>query len=131
MLVQLSKSQDIEAGDGTTSVCVIAGALLSACSDLLEKGIHPTLIADAFKAAAAKASEILQKVAQPIELSNREMMLYAVNTCLSSKIIHQNAETLSPMAVDAVLSVIDPATAVNVDLNDIRIVKQVNFGFWK
>lgn len=44
MLVEISKSQDIEAGDGTTSVVVIAGALLNACQVLLEKGIHPTQI---------------------------------------------------------------------------------------
>lgn len=44
MLVEISKSQDIEAGDGTTSVVVIAGALLNACQVLLEKGIHPTAI---------------------------------------------------------------------------------------
>eukprot|EP00968_Pinguiococcus_pyrenoidosus_P007450 scaffold495_cov243-Pinguiococcus_pyrenoidosus.AAC.5 len=37
MLVELSKAQDIEAGDGTTSVVVIAGALLAACSQLLAK----------------------------------------------------------------------------------------------
>lgn len=37
-LVELSKAQDIEAGDGTTSVVVIAGALLDACSKLLQKG---------------------------------------------------------------------------------------------
>jgi T-complex protein 1 subunit delta len=60
-----------------------------------------------------------------VDLTNREMMINAVNTCLSSKIIHQNAETLAPMAVDAVLSVIDPNTATNVDLNNIKIVKQV------
>ena len=49
MLVQLSKSQDIEAGDGTTGICVIAGALLQACSELLSKGIHPTVIAGELK----------------------------------------------------------------------------------
>ena len=46
MLVELSKAQDIEAGDGTTSVVVLAGALLDACTKLLDKGIHPTIIAD-------------------------------------------------------------------------------------
>jgi len=44
----LLKSQDIEAGDGTTSVVVIAGALLNACQLLLEKGIHPTQISQGF-----------------------------------------------------------------------------------
>lgn len=125
MLVQLSKSQDIEAGDGTTGICVIAGALLQACSDLLQLGIHPTLIADSFKQAAAKAEEVLTGIAKPIDLNNREAVLDAVNTCLSSKVVHSNADVLAPISVDAVLGVIDPATATNVDLNDVKIVKQV------
>ena len=37
-LVELSKAQDVEAGDGTTTVVIIAGSLLSACHKLLEKG---------------------------------------------------------------------------------------------
>ena len=125
MLVQLSKSQDIEAGDGTTGICVIAGSLLQACSELLTKGIHPTLIADAFKGASAKAVEILQGVAKPVDLTDRASLLNAVDTCLSSKVVHQNADVLSPIAVDAVLAVIDPSVATNVDLNDVKIVKQV------
>jgi T-complex protein 1 subunit delta len=48
MLVEISKAQDIEAGDGTTSVVVIAGALLKAAQDLLAKGIHPSAISDGF-----------------------------------------------------------------------------------
>jgi T-complex protein 1 subunit delta len=40
MLVELSKSQDIEAGDGTTSVVVIAGALLDSAEQLLQKVIY-------------------------------------------------------------------------------------------
>ena len=38
MLVELSKAQDIEAGDGTTSVVIIAGSLLDSCTKLLQKG---------------------------------------------------------------------------------------------
>ena len=125
MLVQLSKSQDIEAGDGTTGICVIAGALLQACSELLSKGIHPTMIAEAFKQAAAKAEEILISIAKPVDLLDRESVLDAVNTCLASKVVHNNADVLAPIAVDAVLGVIDPQTATNVDLQDVRIVKQV------
>jgi len=106
MLVQLSKSQDIEAGDGTTGICVIAGALLQACSELLSKGIHPTMIADAFKQSAAKAVEVLESVAKPVDLLDRESVLNAVNTCLSSKVVHSNADVLAPIAVDAVLAVI-------------------------
>lgn len=125
MLVQLSKSQDIEAGDGTTGICVIAGALLNACSELLGKGIHPTVIADSFKQAAAKAEEILTAMATPVDLNDKESVLDAVTTCLSSKVVSQNSDVLAPLAVDAVLGIIDPNTSTNVDLNDVKIVKQV------
>ena len=55
MLVELSHAQDVEAGDGTTSVVVVAGALLEAAERLLSKGIHPTAISDAFQRCAQKA----------------------------------------------------------------------------
>ena len=72
MLVEISKAQDIEAGDGTTSVVVIAGALLKACQDLLAKGIHPSAISDGFQVALTKAMEIIDGMAQPVDLNNRD-----------------------------------------------------------
>ena len=48
-LVELSKAQDVEAGDGTTSVVVLAGSFLEAAQKLLEKGIHPTVISESFQ----------------------------------------------------------------------------------
>ncbi|KAG5181994.1 chaperonin Cpn60/TCP-1 family [Tribonema minus] len=125
MLVELSKSQDIEAGDGTTTVCVVAGALLNACSELLGKGIHPMAIADAFLAAVDKAEKVLQEMSKPVDLADRPTLISAVDTCLSSKVVGQNSEVISPIAVDAVLRVIDAATATNCDLRDIKICKQL------
>ncbi|KAF0757045.1 hypothetical protein AaE_004396, partial [Aphanomyces astaci] len=125
MLVDLSKSQDIEAGDGTTSVCVIAGALLSACEDLLEKGIHPTHISEAFGIASIKAEQILTAMSRPVDLANRNELIQCVTTSLSSKVISEYSDRLSPIAVDAVLNVIDIATATNVDLRDVKVVKQL------
>jgi T-complex protein 1 subunit delta len=49
--VEISKAQDVEAGDGTTSVVVIAGSLLNVCSNLLDRGIHPTIISEGFQLA--------------------------------------------------------------------------------
>merc|ERR1719321_1159163 len=45
LLVELSKSQDNEIGDGTTGVVVMAGSMLSQAMQLLDKGIHPLRIA--------------------------------------------------------------------------------------
>lgn len=56
--MELSRAQDIEAGDGTTTVVVIAGALLNAAEKLLSRGIHPTAISESFQRAAARAIEV-------------------------------------------------------------------------
>jgi len=71
-LVEISKAQDIEAGDGTTSVVIIAGALLKACQELLAKGIHPSAISDGFQIALNRAVEIIDKMGQPVDLNNRD-----------------------------------------------------------
>lgn len=125
MLVDLSAAQDVEAGDGTTSVVVLAGSLLGAAEKMLNKGIHPTIIAESFQRAAAKAVEIVTSMSTKLDLSDRESLLRAASTSLNSKIVSQYSNLLAPMAVEAVMKVIDPATASNVDLNDIRVVKKV------
>ncbi|KAK9325304.1 chaperonin Cpn60/TCP-1 family [Lipomyces orientalis] len=125
MLVDLSAAQDVEAGDGTTSVVVIAGGLLGAAERLLLKGIHPTIIAESFQRAAARAVEILRDMSIPVELSDRTSLMRAASTSLSSKIVSQFSSTLAPMAVEAVLRVINPAVARNVDLANIKLVKEL------
>jgi len=125
MFVELSKAQDIEAGDGTTSVVVIAGSLLSAAQILLQRGIHPTTVAEGFLAARTKAEEVMTAMATPVELTDRESLLKSAITALNSKVVSQNSSLLAPIAVDAVLRVIDPKTATNVDLTDVRIVQKL------
>lgn len=124
MLVGISKSQDIEAGDGTTSVVVIAGAFLEAVLMLLGKGVHPTIIADCFIKAEAKSREILRSIAIPVDLDDRDSLIQAATISLSSKIVYQNADILAPMAVDAVLKVADLSKS-NVDLEDVRVVERL------
>lgn len=149
MLVQLSQAQDSVAGDGTTSVVVLAGALLQACTGLLAKGIHPTSISDAFATASRLADDVLKGMSFPVELSDRETLIKAASTSLNSKVVSQYASLLAPMAVDAVLAVAVPrppsgalpsALSVNgvgstpgvsidgdlvVDLNNVRTVKKL------
>jgi T-complex protein 1 subunit delta len=140
MLVDLSAAQDVEAGDGTTSVVVICGSLLGAADRLLSKGsmyslikldelivagIHPTVISESFQRAAAAAVKVLEDMSIPISLSDRATLLQAASTSLSSKIVSQHSNLLGPIAVDAVLKTIDQKTAENVDLKNIRIIKKV------
>ncbi|XP_055338856.1 T-complex protein 1 subunit delta-like [Paramacrobiotus metropolitanus] len=123
MLVELSQAQDVEAGDGTTSVVVVAGAFLEAAAKLLEKGLHPMVISEAFQHAADISVNILKNMALPVDLKDRESLIKIARTSLNSKVVSQFSDTLAPIAVDAVLKIVDPAQPTMVDLKDIRIVQ--------
>jgi T-complex protein 1 subunit delta len=125
MLVEMSKAQDVEAGDGTTSVAVLAGAFLTAAQQLLEKGIHPSAISDGFQIAITKALQVLNDISIPISLQDRESLIQNAKTSLASKVVAQNADLLAPIAVDAVLKIIDKEKPGVIDLRDIRIVKKL------
>lgn len=121
MLVEISKAQDIEAGDGTTSVVVIAGALLRAAQDLLLKGIHPSAISDGFQVALNKALEVIDSMSIPVDLNDREKLIQNAITSLSSKVVSHHSDLLAPIAVDSILKIIDIKTATNCDLNNIHV----------
>jgi T-complex protein 1 subunit epsilon len=106
LLVELSKSQDDEIGDGTTGVVVLAGALLDQAMELIDKGIHPIKIANGFDEACKVAIGQLDEEADDIE-SNVEILLRAAKTSLGSKIVSKTHDLFAQMAVDAVLSVAD------------------------
>eukprot|EP01055_Gregarina_sp_Pseudo9_P000313 Gregarina_sp_Pseudo_9__312@NODE_1201_length_1784_cov_62_194269_g1127_i0_p1_GENE_NODE_1201_length_1784_cov_62_194269_g1127_i0NODE_1201_length_1784_cov_62_194269_g1127_i0_p1_ORF_typecomplete_len561_score120_12Cpn60_TCP1/PF00118_24/2_1e163_NODE_1201_length_1784_cov_62_194269_g1127_i01021724 len=126
MLQELSESQDVEAGDGTTSVVVLCGALLTAATELMDKGLHPQTVASGFLQGAAMAQDVLKDMAVPIDLHDREALERAVATSLHSKVVSSLASHLAPIAVDATLKLVrDLNTTDNLDLNDIKVVKQL------
>ena len=88
-LVDLSAAQDVEAGDGTTSVVVLAGSLLGAAEKMLQKGIHPTIIAESFLRASAKAVEFLTEISTPIDLNDRTTLIRVASTSLNSKACYE------------------------------------------
>ncbi|KAF8635177.1 hypothetical protein AX15_000509 [Amanita polypyramis BW_CC] len=109
LLVQLSKSQDEEIGDGTTGVVVLAGALLEQSEELLDKGIHPIRIADGFDRACAVAVAELNRISDRVEYSrdNTENLIKTAITSLDSKIVSKEVRQFAQIAVDAVLTVAD------------------------
>ena len=124
MLVELSKAQDIEAGDGTTSVVVIAGALLNSCTGLLDKGIHPSQISDSFKIAGDYSSKILEEMAIKLDLSDTTSLEKIASTSLASKVVSQHSQELAPIAVRAVMSLVSESDS-NVDLRNIKVSKKL------
>lgn len=125
MLVEVAKTQDNEAGDGTTSAVIIAGELLSKAEELIDKNVHPTIIIDGYKKAAGKAIEILEKIAIPVDVSKQEHLKKAAVTSMASKIVAEHKEYLADMAVKAMLEVATKEGAnYKVDVEDVKVEKK-------
>jgi T-complex protein 1 subunit delta len=125
MLVNVSKSQDSEIGDGTTSVVILSGSFLGSCINLLEKKISPTKISDNFRLCLKLAQESLIRVSLPIDIENENILYQAASTSLESKVISIQSHILSPIAVKSVLKVIDLQTSCDINLKNIRIIKKI------
>ncbi|KAI5965217.1 CCT5 [Candida pseudojiufengensis] len=124
LLVELSRSQDDEIGDGTTGVVVLASALLDQALELIEKGIHPIKIANGFDEACKIAVAQLDKVADEVLIDEKPNLLKAAKTSLGSKIVSKAHDHFANMAVDAVLAVAD-LTRRDVDFELIKMEKKV------
>eukprot|EP01080_Neovahlkampfia_damariscottae_P002207 gene2207-2381_t len=109
LLVELSKSQDDEIGDGTTGVVVLAGAILEQAQRLLDKGIHSTKISDGFDKACELACDELEKIGDNIAFDGNdyEFMVKTASSTLNSKIINKHKRQMAEICVKAVLAVAD------------------------
>ncbi|KAI9726828.1 MAG: T-complex protein 1 subunit epsilon [Chrysothrix sp. TS-e1954] len=109
LLVELSKSQDDEIGDGTTGVVVLATSLLEQAADLMDKGIHPIRIADGYDQACEIAVAELDRISDNVPFSKDDTsnLTKVARTSLGSKIVSKAHDQFSKIAVDAVLSVAD------------------------
>jgi T-complex protein 1 subunit epsilon len=119
LMVELSKSQDDEIGDGTTGVVVFAGALLEQALQLLDKGIHSSRISEGFEKACEVACKKLESICDtlPVSKENHDVLRKTARSTLNSKVINRDRDHLAEICVDAVLSVADlDRKDVNLDL---------------
>jgi len=125
MLVEVAKTQDNEAGDGTTSAVIIAGELLNKAEELTNKNIHPTIIIDGYRMAAEKALETLEKIAIPVDLKSSDYLKKAATTSMGSKIVSEYKEFLADIVVKAMLEVAEKKDGTyKVDIDDVKVEKK-------
>jgi len=105
MIVEVAKAQDDEIGDGTTTAVIIAGKLLEKAEALLEQDVHPTVIVQGYKQAAAKAQEVLKKMAIDVS-GDQEMLLKIARTSIRGKGTEMALDKLSQISVDAARAVV-------------------------
>jgi len=125
MLVEVAKATDNEVGDGTTSAVVLAGALLEKAEELIMRDVHPTLIVDGYRKAAAKALEVLQNISIKVSPEDREWLIKVAKTSMLSKLVSKEAVDLANLVVDAVLAVAEKTpTGYKVDADNIKVDKK-------
>jgi thermosome len=104
MIVEVAKAQDDEIGDGTTTAVIIAGKLLEKAEALLDQDVHPTVIVQGYKQAAARAQKVLSEMA--IDVSGDDSVLLKIaQTAMRGKGIEIAMDTLAKISVNAARAV--------------------------
>ena len=129
MMVEVAKTQDDMVGDGTTTAVVLAGELLKKAEELLDQNIHPTVIVSGYRKAAQKAVEIINKIAKPVDIEDRETLRKVALTSMASKAVGTAREHLAEIAIDAVKQIVEQRGERRVaDIDNIQIIKKTGKG---
>ena len=126
MLVEIAKTTDNEVGDGTTSAVVLTGALLGNAEELIHKGVHPTVIVDGYKKAAAQARKILNQIAIKVQPTDVATLTKVARTSMASKLVSNESEALAGLLVDALLQVAEKNEdgKYKVDIDNVKVEKK-------
>mmetsp|Transcript_27584 Transcript_27584/g.88702 ORF Transcript_27584/g.88702 Transcript_27584/m.88702 type:complete len:529 (-) Transcript_27584:99-1685(-) len=104
-MIELSRAQDEEVGDGTTSVIILAGEMMVVAEPFLSRGMHPTDIVGGYYAALDRALKVCESLAVEVDIHNREQMVRLVASSIGTKFVSRFGELMCNMAIDAVLRV--------------------------
>src|SRR5438093_990954 len=125
MLVEVAKTQDDEVGDGTTSAVILAGELLKEAESLIEQEVHPTLIVNGYRMAAAEAVKLLRELAFSVKRTDKDTLRSIARTAMSGRSVGTNANFLADIAVDAVQAIVEEvAGEVRADVDNILVQKK-------
>ena len=125
MMVEVAKTQDDEVGDGTTTSVVISGELLKKAEELIDQGIHPTVIVDGYREASSKALEVLNDIAIKVEPNDKATLRKVAEVSLASKILAEDKEAMAELAVNAILQVAEKTPeGFKVDIDDVKVEKK-------
>lgn len=125
MMVEISKATDNEVGDGTSSVVVLAGALIEKAEELITKDVHPTIIVDGYRKSALKSIEIFNHLAQKIDPGNKSELIKVARTSMQTKLVSRDSDELSEVVVNAALQVSEAnESAYIIDIDDVKVEKK-------
>lgn len=106
VVAELAQLQDVEVGDGTTSVVIIAAELLKNADELVQQHIHPTSVISGFRLACKEACKYIQEnLTISVEELDRDAIVNVAKTSMSSKIIGADSNFFGNMVVDAATAI--------------------------
>jgi len=101
-LIEIARTQDEEVGDGTTSVIILAGEMMSVATPFLEQQMHPTVIISAYRRCLEDLITILKdKVSVPVNPNNREEMVKIIKSALGTKFVKKWMDMACEIALEA------------------------------
>ncbi|EKG11994.1 Chaperonin TCP-1 conserved site [Macrophomina phaseolina MS6] len=104
-MIELSRTQDEEVGDGTTSVIILAGEMLAQSLPQLERNIHPVTIIQAFKRALTDAISIIEEISIPVDINDDKAMYTLISSSIGTKFVSRWSELMCNLALKAVRTV--------------------------
>ncbi|NPV61121.1 MAG: thermosome subunit [Methanotrichaceae archaeon] len=126
MLIEAAKTQDNQVGDGTTTVAVLTGELLKKAENLLEQGVHPTVIVGGYQQAAAKSLQILKSMALNVSEKDRDVLEKIAKTAMTGKLADSPSSKIAGYTVDLVLNAVETTDGkTSVDLDRCNVEKKV------
>ncbi|MFX1287788.1 MAG: thermosome subunit beta [Promethearchaeota archaeon] len=125
MIVEVAKTQDDKVGDGTTTSVIISGELLNLAQELIEQGVHPSIIFRGYKKALVKSKKILYELATKIDINDTNTLLKVAETSMNSKLISGVKNHFANIAVNAVSQIKEKrGESTLVDLDQIQVIKK-------
>lgn len=126
MVVEIAKTMDEVAGDGTTTAVVLGGELLKKAEELLEQELHPSVITLGYRLAAEKSKEILDEFAMGLDIENDEDLKKIAKTAITGKFAEASRDFLADIAVKAVKLITETGHGGKrvVDIDNISIEKK-------
>ncbi|MDD1765267.1 MAG: TCP-1/cpn60 chaperonin family protein [Methanomassiliicoccales archaeon] len=126
MIVEIAKTQDNECGDGTTTSVIVAGELLKKAQSLIDQNVHPTIIVNGFRMAAAEAVRILDSMALTVTSKDDETLKKIARTAMTGKSVGGQKDYLANLAVDAVRAVSEKRDGkLFIDVDNIKVEKRI------
>jgi thermosome len=125
MIVEVAKTQDKSVGDGTTTAVVLAGEMLKKAEELLDQNIHPTVITKGFRLAKTKALEVLNRIADEVDIKDERVLQQIAETAMTGKSAEKASKNLAELSVKAIKRVVEiKGNDMLIDTDNIKIEKK-------